>query len=202
MMDELLLVLGLLFHRRVTVRGRGWRSPTCERCGTEYVFTFSRTVTERAWTRREATRLAEEQLRRVLAGCVEPVPCPVCGHYQEDMCRVLKLGRHGWMMGATVASTLIGLCGVVFGCLASSKEDDFPPWVGPAAFGIGVLAIVAAVAFFRWQRRRQNEYEPNMTPAEDRIAMGRRRAVLRSDLEAKRVVIPTLPDGVIADGPL
>src|SRR4029077_18036340 len=102
-------------HYTATMGGSVLKVVPCENCSTEYVYVIERQATGAgtSWymlnnegAASQATSAAEDTLKSVLKNDFDPVPCPVCGHYQRYM--FPKLLKTTWVQPVMVAVLLIG----------------------------------------------------------------------------------------------
>src|ERR1051326_5823491 len=89
-----------------TASGSALKLVACERCQSECVYRLGRTsfarVQGEVFVDSEedaelAASHAEELLEETLEGAIDPVPCPVCGWYQEDMVVEARKRHRYWM---------------------------------------------------------------------------------------------------------
>lgn len=183
--------------RVATVRGAVWKVVCCSGCKERYAYLLELEATgedhdqnvvggkdsaERARAR------AEEQLSKLSRNVVLPVPCPNCGHYQEDMVRLLK--EEGTSNGPVIAGLIVaGLSLVPLAFRAPYL------WIVTVA---GVLAGLALVAYADVAASRFN---PNAGDPEPRKARGRRHAVWGEQLAELLATSPSGEQGAAADRP-
>ncbi len=181
----------------VTVNGRVHKRVPCEGCGVEYVYVLERESTGTAISPysvpggAEEVRLAsaaEESVQQYLANDFDPVPCPVCGHYQKHM--FPKLMETGCLWGVVAPGLLLVAGGLsvvstVFGAIGYLERPN-----DPALWRlIGSCAALATVGFLGaglWAIRRAKvrNFDPNTEDQQTRIAKGQKRAVTRAQFEA------------------
>src|SRR5437867_4255362 len=111
-------VIPIVWTRTTTsVKGSAWRKLHCETCNQEYVFQVKATAraAETALygigsggANERTRRHANANQRRLLQHIVEPVPCPICGWYQADMCDEIKRRRYGWLLHMSICLIVIG----------------------------------------------------------------------------------------------
>ena len=133
-----------------------WKELTCANCGQVFVYHLGRVASARA-TRligtdaepamNAAARRAADRAEAILASATDPVPCPQCGMYQDDMVRALRRpkGRILLILGVFVLllSAIIGYAAPLF----DTTLPDFPrsmlraPWIfGPLA-GLWLIVL-------------------------------------------------------------
>ncbi|HEY7313506.1 MAG TPA: hypothetical protein VH643_29415 [Gemmataceae bacterium] len=188
-----------------TVRGRVHKLVPCESCATEYVYVLERKgegvgtsmslmgnipLMYEDEAADHAAAAADETLREYLKNDFDPVPCPVCGHYQRHMFPKLyappvwlPIVRLAAVVGGSVAAVaalyetltyLQRLGGDALGRMAAA-------WAVLAAL---VLIVVGLGVVERSKARR---FDPNAGDRQARIAEGRRRAVTRAEFEAAQL---------------
>src|SRR5947209_6173851 len=103
-----------------TLNGRVLKLVPCENCSTEYVYVLERegsgvgtsVYLSNPDAPDHAESAAEETLRAYLENDFDPVPCPVCGHYQRSMFPKLYETRSPWAPAARLVV-------LVLACLAA-----------------------------------------------------------------------------------
>jgi hypothetical protein len=107
---------------------------------------------------------AEENFLKQTQNVALPVPCPLCGWYQDDM---LELVKEEAPINAphVVAAVILALCWVP---LVSSIPNSWLITAALAAIGLACLIWGYVLAF---------RFDPNAGDAEARKAIGRRNAV-------------------------
>src|SRR5262245_42989292 len=177
-----------------TAGGRVLKLVPCENCSTEYVYVLEReesgvgtsvyALTDDS-AQDHAAAAAEESLQQALENDFDPVPCPVCGHYQHFMFPKLMEDRSPWAAVGGLAAMAAGVLGFVAGVYWTlaylGQPTDAALWrmvAGWAAVGVAVLAGVGLSA------ARQGRVDPNTGGPQARITEGRRRAVTRAQFDA------------------
>jgi hypothetical protein len=157
----------------------------CERCGAEYHYQLRRTAKGSVNSflgiddGRAATKATTTLLRKLDTGC-EPVPCPKCGWYQQDMIRRARRMRHRWMLGLAVSlfpiSIFVAIGGILIGA-GLGKNDQSIPVVTLIIVAVAGLALLAApglpIARFFMIRR----YDPNYDRTDEERESDRRKIV-------------------------
>lgn len=188
------------FWNEITVRvKRGvWRFVKCEHCPTEYVYYAQRTATafghspfmldDKGATYRAECE-ANEHLRKRLLVEAHPVPCPVCGWYQNNMIGAYRKQFYGWMrqLGGFIAGfspmMFIGTI-AYFECVSKPHRDRDPSYPFYVAGGWAALFLVVGLTILKLRSVRQQQFDPNHEiDSEKRIAEGRRRAYTREEYE-------------------
>lgn len=180
-----------------TVNGRVLKRVPCEDCKTEYVYVLEREgsgigtslyflFNERA--KQNAESSAESALRDYLANDFDPVPCPVCGHYQRFMFPKLLETRSAWGPAAALAILAFGgLAGVsaAFCAICYLVRPNDLDLVRAAVAGV-VLAVFGLLG--AWlaavQRARVRRFDPNEEDRDARLQRGRDRALTRTEFDA------------------
>jgi hypothetical protein len=181
-----------------TVRGRVLKLVPCESCKTEYVYVLEREgvgagtsvyglYAETAQDNAESG--AQDILGQYLANDFDPVPCPMCGHYQAFMFPKLIETRSPWPVMAVVMALLVGLLALVsamyWGVNYHERPSDHALSRLVTAGSVLLLAGLVWVVLSTVQRNKARRFDPN--EAEDqqtRIEKGRSRAVTRGEFEA------------------
>ena len=100
-----------------TLNGRVLKLVPCENCSTEYVYFLEREGTgvgtsvyapNDEGARDNAAAAADESLREYLANDFDPVPCPVCVHYQRYMFPKLYETKSLWGPAAKLLVLALG----------------------------------------------------------------------------------------------
>jgi hypothetical protein len=186
-----------------TARGSAVKVVACENCSTEYVYVMKRegvgAGTSLYWLNEEgaasrAKAAAAEMLQALLDKDYDPVPCPVCGHYQRYMFPKLlgedEIRAHAVGPGLStliLVATLIGCldaamalyCSVAY--LLDQNDHDFKNMVTAwsvllplALIGLGLLIV---------RRSKIRRFDPNLEDRQARIVIGRSRALTRAEFE-------------------
>jgi hypothetical protein len=182
-----------------TLRGRFLKLVPCESCATEYVYVLEREalgcgtsfyLLNEEGAEQQAREGAEDTLRSSLENDFDPVPCPVCGHYQRHMFPKLYDGGSALAQTARVAAIAGGCLAFVAALYWSVaylwRPDEYAlvrlaaAWVLLAVLGLIVFALGAA------ERSRARRFDPNTEGQQARVAKGRSRAVTRAEFEAGR----------------
>jgi hypothetical protein len=179
-----------------TVRGRNLKVVPCENCSTEYLYILEREgsgvgtsvyALNDTGAAGHAQSAADDTLRSVLENDFDPVPCPACGHYQRYMFPKLMETKG---MGALAVKVLliVGSClaalvalGCTLGHFQQPSDESFRrmaiSWSVLLALGVAGLGLSL---LNKYQIRRFN---PNLRDQQERIAIGRSRAVTRAEFE-------------------
>lgn len=180
-----------------TLNGRVLKLVPCENCSTEYVYFLEREGTgvgtsvyalNDEGARDNAASAAEESLREYLENDFDPVPCPVCGHYQRYMFPKLYKPRSPWL-------ALILLAVMVFGCLDTvgalywtvtylQRPSDHALGRMTATWLLLAALILIGVGLSAVERSRARRFDPNREDQQARIEKGRSRAVTQTEFEA------------------
>ncbi len=182
-----------------TMRGRVLKLVPCENCSTEYVYVLEREgegvgtsvyLLNESGAEEHAESAAEDTLQQYLENDFDPVPYPICGHYQRYMFPKLYDGGSTWVLItkliAIVVVSLSGVGAVYWGVVYLQRQGD-DALVRLAVMSV-LLAVFALFAFGldaveRFQARR---FDPNTEDQRARIEKGRRRAVTRAVFEARQ----------------
>jgi hypothetical protein len=183
-------LVGLLWETtRATRRGGTIKEATCEQCGYEYVCLLQRTsqgeVTRFLHRDYETAEVeAENNLARMLAKAIDPVPCPACGWYQRPMIRCAKKLKYRGLFKVSLyllpIGVIVGFIGmVVAGIYGLDRDAQLTPEtlfvLLPAILGVlcVVLALVLPVVkvILSWI------YDPNADDSDVRMELGRSRAI-------------------------
>ncbi len=168
----------------------------CENCSTEYVYVLKREATgvgtslynvNQQGAADHAESAAEDTLKTILEKDFDPVPCPVCGHYQRYMFPKV-LGNQGtWLQFLIIAVLLVGCLTAVFALYWSVayliRQTDYR--LGNMLVSWAVLASLVLIGFGLSFLKKVNHrrFNPNLTDQQARIALGQARAVTRAAYE-------------------
>jgi len=166
--------------RRVReLRGTARKTVVCEQCQERYAYLLELSATgddydilflDAAGSAKRAHAQAEESFARLSQNVVLPVPCPTCGHYQNDMAKRLTEGASiNWIqiVGAVVAATALLL-------LAVTRTDYGAVAIALGIVGLAVLACGYVVSF---------RFDPNAGDPAERIAVGQQHAIWGEQLD-------------------
>jgi hypothetical protein len=179
-----------------TASGRVLKLVPCEHCSTEYVYVLERegegAGTSLYWLNEDgaqanAASAAEDTLRQYLENDFDPVPCPVCGHYQRYMFPKLY-GGSPLIQLARLAVVVLGCVGALGALYWTATYVQHP---GDRALermvaNWSLLAVVGliGVGLGALERARARRFDPNSEDQQARIEKGRLRAVTRAEFEA------------------
>lgn len=180
-----------------TASGRVLKLVPCEHCSTEYVYVLEREgegagtslyLLNEDGARDHAVSAAEDTLRQYLENDFDPVPCPVCGHYQRHMFPKLYQPAR-WVQAAQLAVLVAAsVCAVVaaywtFNFLQHSGDHALGQMA--AAWGVFAALGLIGVGLGAFERTRARRFDPNAENPHARIEEGRRRALTRAEFEAQ-----------------
>jgi hypothetical protein len=180
-----------------TLNGRVLKLVPCENCSTEYVYVLEREGTgvgtsvyalNDEGARDNAASAAEESLREHLANDFDPVPCPVCGHYQRYMFPKLYETKSLWGPVAKFVVLALGCLdavGALFWSVAYLQQPNDHA-LGRMVVAWSLLAVLCliGVGLAAIERSKARRFDPNSEDQQARIERGRSRAVTRAEFEA------------------
>jgi hypothetical protein len=181
-----------------TLHGRVLKLVPCGSCSTEYVYVLEREGTgvgtsvyslNDEGARDNAASAAEESLREYLENDFDPVPCPVCGHYQRYMFPKLYKPRSPWLTVAQLAVMVLGFLdavGVLYWTVTYFQRPSDHSLGRMAASWLLLAALVLiGGGLSAIERSRARRFDPNTTEDQQtRIEKARSRAVTRAEFEA------------------
>lgn len=179
-----------------TASGRVLKLVPCEYCSTEYVYVLERegegAGTSLYWLNEDGAQTqaasgAEDTLRQYLENDFDPVPCPVCGHYQRYMFPKLYSGSPLIQL-ARLVIVVLGCAGALAAlywtviCLQSPGDRARARMIANWSL-LAVLGLLG-VGLGALERARARRFDPNSEDQQARIEKGRLRAVTRAEFEA------------------
>jgi Protein of unknown function (DUF3592) len=168
-------------HHYATVHETVRKDVVCENCRCGYFYEHTAVSTGSAFSflfmdEEGAKRTAAERARAGLAGELQkasPAPCPECGCYQAAMVSVLRQSRRYWLWVVAVALMLAAVVLLVIslmtGDLHRLASGHLAIW---PILSVVVGSVGVAAAAVRW--RDASQYDPNMIPTDERLAIARR----------------------------
>ena len=186
-----------------TVIGRVVKLVACEDCHTEYVYVLEREgvgagnsvygmsvhgLNEDPGD--HAVQAARDTLQQYLENDFDPVPCPICGHYQKFM--FPKLYRPAaWIQIIRLVSLMLGCLTAVVATLSWAFVYLDRPGnhaLGRLGMTSALFAILGSIFFVLGvvERSRASRFNPDTEDQQVRIEKGRSRAVTRAEFEAQQ----------------
>lgn len=184
------------------VLGRAAKVVSCENCSTEYVYMLERVSTGSGYStgilplpapdddaKARAETNAREGLKALLDEEFDPVPCPVCGHYQKHMFPKLQAPPDNRQSVLMLAAILIGFAAGIAAVkysLRFLRAPDNGGLVEMTVFWVIALAmVVVGVGLSILDKRRIRRFDPNTEADRSaRIALGRSRAISKVEFDA------------------
>jgi hypothetical protein len=168
----------------------GWTAVAvrCENCRRKYYYRLERTGRGEANTKEQARRIAKARLLKMLDCDIDPVPCPECGWYQEDMLPLLRKPRLRWMQHLGIACALFGACFLLPIILYFDKNtrlaDKTSLQIVVNCGACWAALMVAAASVFVLRSYLNRRYNPNDPETEqERIELGRSRSITQEQAE-------------------
>lgn len=170
-----------------TVQARIPKEVACEQCGFEYVYIMQRSgqgagtsmlfLDNTGAQDRASERARQEVLYKLEQSC-DPVPCPSCGWYQQQMVVRARTLRYRWLTNAAILVFLFAafslLFAVGFTCLQGDKTEFLALFGVWAVFGL-LASVVVLCPILQWRLSRR--YDPNSQDVEKRKQLGQERAI-------------------------
>jgi hypothetical protein len=134
-----------------------------------------------------ANSAAADTLKSILENDFDPVPCPACGHYQRYMFPKLQESKGLLGLAVKLGMILVALLTTI-GALQSSVAyvqgpDDHTFWNMVAAWSVSLPVCLIGLGLLIVQQRNIRRFDPNLRDQQERIAIGRSRAVTRAEFE-------------------
>lgn len=180
--------------------GGTFKAVRCEACRHEYVYHLIREGSgdktsilflDNDGAKATAEAEAKEELGRLLEKGVELVPCPACGHYQENMRRKARRLHRRWML--YTGGTILVLLGpaAMFATIVNAINKSEPgaasiPW--PVFVGVLTAFALLGSALIAAKYLLARKYDPNSAPVEIRLQLGRERATPRDKFERMQML--------------
>jgi hypothetical protein len=178
-----------------TKKGSILKTVPCENCSTEYLYVLKRegvgagtsVYGMNAGAASDATSAADETLKSLLENDFDPVPCPVCGHYQRYMFPKLMRTNGLWLPAITLVLLLIGCLEGINALFSSGAYllDRTEPAMGKMLTAWGILLVVGLIGLgvWRFKQWKIRSFDPNRGDQQERIARGRSRAITRAEFD-------------------
>jgi hypothetical protein len=179
-----------------TMQGQTLKVVPCENCSTEYLYVMERESVgvgtsvyrlNEAGAAGHSQASAAETLNDILKNEFDPVPCPACGHYQRYMFPKLLETRGTWFRPVMFLIIAIGCIAAAIalrdsiGYLQARNDQSFQKIV---VDGLAILLLcVIGVGLSILNRYKNRRFNPNMEERDQRIALGRSRAVTRAEFD-------------------
>ncbi len=176
-----------------TVRGRTPKLVQCEKCAYEYVYFMSRKgygearslmFLDNKGAANRATDQARERLAYKLDHSCDPVPCPACGWYQENMVARARHLRYGWLgITLTVLYPVTVVMAMLAGFVTMDNKDPSSDtkqiimvlWIMSGVFGALTVGLTVL------SRRLHRRFNPNGENVEERKKRGQSRTISKKE---------------------
>lgn len=173
-----------------TAKAKVAKFVTCKKCGCEYGYWMKRSVSSSntSWfligrdsARNRSTRDAEAELAERLRTEHDAVPCPQCGHYQKNMWPAAREAKYSWVLAVGIVVGILLAASIMASGEIVSRLGGDNRFVKQVSRSIGGMAcpalILVPVLAYVLKTKLKARYDPNSTPKEDRIELGRERAM-------------------------
>jgi len=183
-----------------TLNSRVLKLVPCENCSTEYVYVLEREGTgvgtsvyalNDEGARDNAAAAADESLREYLANDFDPVPCPVCGHYQRYMFPKLYETKSLWGPVAKLVALALGCLdaiGALYWGVAYLQQPNDQAWRWMVVtWSLLAVLCLTGLGLAAIERSRVRRFDPNSEDQQGRILRGRSRAKTRAEFEAAQL---------------
>jgi hypothetical protein len=184
------LPIGLIVYwfvsKNVKVGGSTVVATRCQQCAERYRYRLKRTAWGQSPNKAMAREAARERLRLLLRRQIDPVPCPRCGWFQEEMISLLRGRRLRWLRTLGIFCLSLGGVGAafVFVWLKNSLEQGtrLTTTTFLAVSALAVIPLLGGAAFLVLRVVQNANYDPNDPETEEkRIELGRSRALTRQE---------------------
>ncbi len=171
-----------------TATGKARKRVKCEWCETAYQYDLEREVTGtsknllfldgQGASDRAADR-AQEKLESAIRYGVDPVPCPSCGKYQEDMFDAARNDYHLALYFGSIGSLILTFVFLVIGVnITEGRKIEMMPLWTKASMLTCLLLAGFAYLLRKWLTARM---DPNDEPLEQRQAIATERCIPITD---------------------
>ena len=170
-----------------TVRARIPKLVACEQCSFEYVYIMERTgqgtgtsmlFLDNSGAQDRAAASAHNEVMMKLERSCDPVPCPACGWYQQQMVIRARYLRYRWMTTTAIVLFIVSGFFLLFALGFTMVKGDEADVVTLVCVW-GVLGLVAGLVVLCpiLKRRWTQQYDPNQEEVETRKQLGQERAL-------------------------
>lgn len=186
-----------------TMHGSALKFVPCENCSTEYVYVLKREGTGGGTSfymlndegaSHLAATTAKDSLQSALENDFDPVPCPVCGHYQRFMFPKLLKTKGLWgpalMLLVLLIGCLEGVNALYWTAAYWHRPNDHAFGKMGTAWSVLVLVCLFGLGVLILKQFKIRNFDPNREDQQARITIGRTRAVTRAEYERGRQGIP------------
>jgi hypothetical protein len=177
-----------------TVSGSILKRVQCEQCEHEYGYLMTRKGRglARSWmfldkqgASESANRKAEKQLFRRLEQSCDPVPCPRCGWYQEEMVRRLRRNHFRWLFfiglalagAAFLGGLIMYFCTVEIHLNARPGDLQIPARDIYVGWSVVALLLLLSPTLIIVRSVMARRLDPNGEPVEKRRQQGQTMAM-------------------------
>jgi hypothetical protein len=182
------LWLLLLLNRTVVLHGSTIVVVRCRFCLEKYRYLLERRGQGQGYSDGAARDQARDRLNRALDTGIDPVPCPHCGRYQDNMVELLRKRRHAALRFFGSASLVVGvLAGALIGLVVLAAADsprgvDVPAAV--IAFSLAAVPLNLGIVLLWVRRFKAAAYDPNKEiPREERLRLADRLTLSKREAE-------------------
>lgn len=185
--------MGIPIGQTITaqVSGSCIKHVCCANCQTDFVYVAQRTgggqgssllFLDNEGAKERAEGHAVKNLETELEKAVDPVPCPNCFRYQDDMVEELKKKYLGWTENIDLVLFVVFIVAAI--ALAIQWSSFVPKaWIiALSAIGI-VLSLGGVLGLIYYRKIHRQEYDPNEDSIQTRSAISRDRAMLKEEFE-------------------
>lgn len=168
---------------QATITGSGLKRASCENCQKEYAYFIKRTAVgvRSVWLSKRAARDGAEtnaitSLQKAFEKGCEPVPCPHCGWYQDNMVRLVRSRHRSWMNTLAIGLFVVFVACSALAALVYSnalgQRNGPPPW-SPLVIAVASLALAVSIGLVIGRRHLARQLDPNADDVEERLGLGR-----------------------------
>lgn len=182
-----------------TASGSIVKEVICEDCGNNYFYEhkvtaqsqehFGLLVIGATTARNSAQQEAEYKLFKELSSPAA-VPCPQCGHYQQNMRAAARAQRFGCILLLGYAGLILAILPALWGLGAASMRYDDP---GAGIFAIWLLSVAGLLAgtglvLLSVRFLLNFRFDPNSTDVNERIGLGKQLTLSSDEIQGLKML--------------
>jgi hypothetical protein len=185
---------GESFH--TTAHGCLPKRVRCEECDHKYYYVLQRSATgegtnllfiDKKGAQRRSVRNAKANLQQALSSECDPVPCPKCGWYQQDMVRRARQLHHRWLAQAALwvfsAAAVLAVLAIVTIFLEQRLQHEVWQNIRNLLWILAAACVILSLAFGATKLIVSSGYDPNQEEVKERKRLGKQLTITREEYE-------------------